>query len=124
MAAGLKKLGAAVKRTVEFVDEEIDGLVGIFRRHGGHKVGAADFDVAFGDEDGATARVVVFEVDADTVYIGGVAEKAFGFRAKLVAQGVGEAEVDSAKDKLRAGISRTIVSHATIPTGGPRISAV
>ena len=124
MAAGLEKLGAAVKRAVEFIDEEVDGLVGVFRRHSGHEIGAADFDMALGYEDGATARVVVFEVDADAVYIGSVAKKAFGFGAKLVAQGIGEAEVDSTKDKLRAGVSRTIVSHAKVPTRGRGTSAV
>lgn len=116
MAACLEKFSAALEEAVEFVDQEVDGLVGVFRGDAREEVGAANFDMAFGDEYGATAGCIVFEVDPDAVDSGLVAEEAFGFAAEAVAKGVGEGEVDTAKKDLRAGVRGVGVSHAPSPT--------
>ena len=113
MAASLEELRAAMKRAVELVDQEIDRLVGVLGGDAGEQIGAADFNMALGHEDGPASRGVVFEIDANAIDVGGVAEELFGFSAKGVAKGVGVGEVDSAKKDLRAGVRRTGFSHCT-----------
>ncbi len=111
MTAGLEELAAAEEVAVELVDQQVDRLVGVLGGDGREHVGAADLDVAFGDEHGASAGGVVFEIDADAIDSRFVPEQAFGLASQGVAQGVGEGEVDTAKKDLRAGVVGTGVSH-------------
>jgi hypothetical protein len=113
VAARLEDLRAPVKRAVEFVDQKVDRLVGVFGSDACEQVGSADFDVTFGHENRASAGRVVLQIDTDPVDIPRVAEEAFGFSTESVAEGVGEGEVDSAKEDLRAGVRGTGVNHCT-----------
>lgn len=103
VAAGLEDAAAAAEEAVEFVDEEICGLVGVFGGDAGEQVGAADFDVALGDEDLAAASGVEFEVDAHAVDAGLVTEEAVHLGVEGVAHGVGEGEVNAAQEQLGRG---------------------
>lgn len=124
MPAGLEELTAAVEQAVEFVDEEVGRLVGVFRGDGGEKIRTADLDMPLGHENGAAAGRVVLKVDSDAINPRFVAEEAFGFCAKRVAQGVGESEMDTAKKDLRAGVGGMRMDHRPFPTGGHRKRAV
>jgi hypothetical protein len=74
VAAGLENAAAAAQEAVEFVDQEIGGFVGVFGGDARDQIGAADFDVTFGDENFTTAGCVVLDVDADAINAGFVAE--------------------------------------------------
>src|SRR5688572_19580383 len=124
MAAGLEELAAAMEEAVELVDEEVGRLVSVLGGHGSEKVGPADFDMAFGYEDGASARGVVFKVDTDPINAGLVTKQAFGLGAKRVPEGVGEGEVNTAKENLRAGVGGMRMYHRPVPTGGGAGGAV
>lgn len=118
MATGLEEFAAAVEEAVELIDEKVGGFVGVLGGHGGDQVGASDFNVTLSDEDGAPAAGVVLKIDADAINAGLVAEKAFGLGAERVAEGVGESEVDTAKENLRAGVGGMRMDHRPIPTDG------
>lgn len=105
MAAGLEGDGSAMQEAVEFIHQKVDRLVGIVGGDGRDEVGAADLDVALGDEGGAAAGGVVFYIEADAVDAGFVAEEAIRFAVQGIAHGVGEGEVDASKQELRAGVS-------------------
>lgn len=118
MAAGLEDAAAAAEQAVEFVDEEVGGLVGIFCGDAGEQVGAADFDVALGYEDLAAAGGVEFDVDAHAVDAGFVTEEAVHLGVEGVAHGVREGEVNAAKEQLGGGgvddrFRSVVICHGT-----------
>ena len=71
---------AATQEAIEFVDEEVEGLVGVVAADARDQIRAGDFDVALGDElraDGV--GFVEFEVDAQADEVVVVAQEARGF---------------------------------------------
>jgi hypothetical protein len=100
---------AAAQETVEFVHEQIEGLVGVVAADAGEQIRAGDLDVAFGDELRADAvGLVELEIDAQTDEVVVVAQEAGGFFRDGGAQGVGELEVDPADDELGSEVGREV----------------
>ena len=93
---------AFAEHAVQFVDEQVEGLVGVITGDAGDQVGARDFDVAFGEEGRAVALgVVVLEVDAHAHDVIVVAEEAGRFLDGGVAECGRELEMDAAHENFR-----------------------
>jgi hypothetical protein len=101
VALDLEEAGAAAEFAVEFVDEEVDGLVKVVGGDGDDEFGAVEDDVAFGEEfAGVVLGGGVFEFDAEAVEAGFVFKEAFHFGVDGVLEGVGEFEVDAGQDEI------------------------
>jgi len=101
VAFDFEKAGAAAELAVEFVHEEVNGLVKVFGGDGDDELGAGEDDVAFGDEfAGMVLGGGVFEFDAEAVEAGFVFEEALHLGVNDVFESVGEFEVDAGEDQV------------------------
>ena len=91
---------ALAEKPVEFVDEEVDGIVGILRGDRGGKVGTGDLDATLGGEDPRVPAVSAFDVHAKAEDFRFVPEESFGFGFDRGFHGLGEPEVNTAEDEL------------------------
>jgi len=103
------------EESVEFVDEEIDGLIGIVAVNGGNEVGAKNLDLTLGDKV-VLGRLgfVQFDVDTDAIDARFVAQEATGFFLDGRFHCIAKVEVNTAKDELRADIFRGYGIHTVI----------
>lgn len=101
MALGLLQLVALGEHAVEFVHEEIDGLVAFVGGNGGVQVGSVHGDVALGGEavgHGLLRVAFEFHAHADDSFL--VTEETVGFVMNELLQGGSEFEVDAGYDQV------------------------
>ena len=101
VAAGFEELGALGEHAVEFVHQEIDGLVALVGGDRGVHVGAVDDDVALGGEamlDVLLGVALEFDADADDALL--MAEESLSLVVHELFQRRSEFEVDAGYDDV------------------------
>lgn len=122
VALYFEQAGATAKHTVEFVDEEGDGLVAFIGFDGGVHIGTVDGDVAFGFEACADGFFrVALELNADAHDALLVAKQSPGFFLNEGLERWSQLKMDAGNDQfvvvLSVHVSAYVLGYRSRPDG-------